>query len=291
MTLLDYQRSFNGLVIGDGTAYNLMEETGLEGFTVRSGTRNLPRDDGAIPGLHLVETKTVILPIEVVGDPETDITPLVDDAHDAFAPRRTGELQYIFKNPGHPERFVWARPLRFERSRTVTGVLGLDQFQVALEVADPRIYSLELFSSQVPVFGSVGGGHDLPIVEMPVNMSAATQLLGIAENTGSRDAYPRIIVQYVSGTVSGILITNLTNGDTLDVNAAIATGQQLIIDMDAFIRATGDHVVSIGGSTRYGDWQVPRNPFRISPGSNTLKIEVDGGNGIVDTTVQWRNTN
>lgn len=293
MTLTDYQREFNGLTLGDGTVYNIPEETGLEGFEIRSGSRPIPREDGSIPGLHTVDSKTVVIPVEVVGDPETDISPAVDAALSAFAPSRDVQRQYRFKNPGDPERFVWARSIRFQRSRTLDGAAGVDGFQVALEIADPRIYSVEQFSTLVDIFEATGGGFNLPVAELPLNMTEASQALAVANNAGARDAYPLIRFQFPSGgsgTCTGVQVENLTNGDLLDVDTTLVAGQTLTADMDALIRATGESVIHIDGSTRYGDWVPSRDPFRLSSGDNSLKFEVTGTSTDVVCNVTWRST-
>lgn len=293
MTLADHQREFNGLTLGDQTPYNIIEESGLEGFSVRSGTRPIPRDDGAIPGLHLADQKTVVIPVEVVGDPETVVEPAVNAAEAAFVPQRTEQLQYRFKNPGDDERFVWARPVRFRRTRNAETTVGVDGFQVALELADPRIYSVAELIEGVPIFEASGGGADLP-ADLPLDMTAATQELGTAINEGSGRAYPVVRFQFPSGgsgTVTGVELTNLTTGVVLDVDTTLVAGQTLTADMDALIRATGDPVIHIAGVSRYGDWVPPREPLFLAPGSNSLRFEVTGTSTDPVAVVTWRHTN
>lgn len=280
------QRQYGDLLMGAETDIKIVSEEGLEGNTVRDGDRTLPREDGSIPGLHLAESKTVVLDLLVKGD-TVDAT--TAEVLAAFQPSRRVQSQYRFVNLSGVESFVWARPLRVGISRTNTTEHSNHRpVKVALKAADPRVYSVEQHQSDVPLFGNSGGGAEFPNV-WPHAMTASEQELGVAINDGSRDAYPRITFQHDSGTVSGVELENLTNGDVVDVDTTISSGQQLVADMDALIRATGSAVVAIGESSRYGDWQPPRDPFRLSPGSNSLRLTVDGGGSVV-CVVQWRTT-
>lgn len=294
MTLSDRQRSFNGITLGGSSVYRMVEEEGLEDFEVRDGDRDIPRDDGQIPGLHLVGGKRVVILVRVTGSTASELETRVRDLLAAFNPSRATPFQYRFKNPGLPERMVRARTLRRSRPRNVDTESGrMVEIQIALKVPDPRVYSVEQFSTLVDIFEASGGGFNLPVAELPLNMTAATQALAVANNGGARDAYPVIRFQFPSGgsgTCTGVQLENLTNGDLLDIDTTIVAGQALTADMDALIRATGGSVVSLDGSSRYGDWQTPRDPFRLSPGDNTLKFEVTGTSTDIVCSVQWRST-
>lgn len=276
------QRQYRGLLIGSGTPFVVRTEEGLEGFQIRDGDLPIPRDDGSIPGLHTVESKQVTLEI-AVKQPTVNLPSLLE----AFTPSRTIQHQYRFVDAAGVESFVWARP-SVVRVRREPGSQFVQETMVVLKVADPRIYSTELFSTLVPVFGASGGGFDWT-VEWPLDMTAAEQELGVAVNSGFREAFPRVVFQHESGTVSGVLLENLTSGDELNIVTTVTAGQQLVADMDALVRATGAPVVSIDGASRYGDWQPPRDPFRLLRGSNTLRFTVSGGGSAV-CSVSWRST-
>lgn len=280
------QREFRGLTFGPESDIKIVEEDGLEVHTVRDGDRAIPRDDGSIPGLHLAESKVITLELLVLGD-TVDAT--TADLLAAFIPSRTGQFQYRFVNLDGVESFIWARPLRAQNKRTnETEHANRRPVMVALKAADPRIYSVEVHQVLVPEFGASGGGAEFPN-EFPFGMGASAQQLATAVNQGSRDAYPRVIVQPTSGTMTSVTLTNLTNGDEVQVDTSVTAGQQLLMDFDALIRSTGDPVIAIGGSSRYGDWVLPRDPFRLSPGSNSLKLEQTGASEVT-CLVTWRST-
>lgn len=284
------QREFRGLTFGPGSDIKVVEEDGLEVHTVRDGDRPIPRDDGSVPGLHLVESKVIVLDLLVRGS-AVDAT--TADLLAAFVPSRSEQFQYRFVNLDGVESFIWARPLRVLNIRTnETEHSNHRPVKAALKAADPRIYSVEQFSTLVDIFEASGGGLNAPL-NAPLNITASTEVLATANNSGARDAYPLIRFQFPSGgsgTCTGVQLENLTNGDLLDIDTTLVTGQTLTADMDALIRATGDSVVHIDGSSRYGDWVLPRDPFRISPGANSLKFEVTGTSTDIVCSVQWRST-
>lgn len=283
-------RSYRGLVFGGpGSDYRILSEEGLEGFEVRVGDRELPREDGSIPGLHLVSSREFMIVVRVEGVDDEDLETKLAALEVATVPSRSTEHRYVFLEAGRAERFIRARVTRRSRPRDAE-LVGAHTAEVSImfRAADPRIYSSALKSINVPVFEASGGGFDLP-ADLPINMTAPSQALGNATNDGARDAYPLLRFQYVSGTVTGVLLTNLTNGDVLDIDTTLTAGQTLVADMGALIRATGDPVVYIGSASRYGDWQLPRDPFRLSSGSNLLKLEVSGGGSVVGN-VSWRDT-
>lgn len=289
MTLLDRQRSFRGVIFGGpGVPYRIVSESGLEDRATRNGDRPIPREDGSIPGLDVADSRMVVLRLRVMGS-AAEVEQHLAALEAVTAPSRSQQFQYRFKSPGRPERFVWARPDRFGRPRTVdTEGAGLVECQLGLRLADPRIYSVAQFSTTVPVFNAGGGGAAFP-GEFPFTMSVSVPDLAVLVNAGSRDAYPLLQFQHESGTVSGVTLTNLTTGVVFESSASIVDGQTLTADMDALVRATGSSVVHIGGSSRYGTWALPRDPFYLAPGSNTLRFEVSGG-GEATCLVSWRST-
>lgn len=282
------QRTFNGITYGDGTVYDLAEEEGLEWISAESGTRSIPRSDGGIRGLHTRPVKQITATIEIATGVATTTEAALEELQKAWVVSPESDSQLVFKDPERTEKFVRGSIIELRPARDHDRNLGFARLNVAWELADPRVYSTERPQELVPVFGASLGGFDLA-ADLPVDMAEAEQELGTAINEGSTNAYPVVQFQHVSGTVSGVTLTNLTTGVVLDVQTAIVSGQILTADMDALIRATGEPVIAIGTASRYGDWQTPRTPFYLEPGSNSLKFEVTGGGEAV-CSVAWFHT-
>lgn len=301
MTLADHQQSYRGLTLGEGTNWRLYQVDGLEDINVRDGDRDAPRDDGGIPGSHFAAQKTFVLTYRMTGS-AGDLEAALADFYQAFTVREHDQDEFVFKFPGQAERLVRARPIRRVRPRNRVGtVAGAVELVVAMKATDPRIYSSEESSELIPIFVLSEEGFELPVVNLPLNMAAATGLTGTLTNEGGSDAYPLLQFQFPvggAGTVTGLVLTNMTNGSIFEMGAgptgtafALVAGQTLFADMDAIVRKTPDVIpIRIAASSRYTHWQFPRNPFYLSPGFNVLTFEVVGTSTEILTVVQWRDT-
>lgn len=291
MTLTDYQWSYNNLTFGDGTVYYVDHAEGFEGYEVRQADSDQPRNDGAIRGLDYVGARTVALTLALGETADTDYEARWSTLRAAFMPSRSVDLPLVFKRPGQPERYINCRPVQLTR---VEEYLTYDQIghpPLVLRAVDPRIYSTTAQNVNATVFAPVIGGIDYPIVEWPQEFPAAVQNLATVVNNGTADAYPLIrFYGPTSGTCTGVVLTNVTNGDVLTVTTTITSGQILTADMTNAVTGSNNLIVSLDGSNRYGSWVVPRSAFRLSPGSNSLKFTVTGTTTDMIANVLWRDT-
>lgn len=287
--LTDYQFWFgfdgDGKTFGVGTEVDLVNLEGLEGLSITSGTRDLPREDGSVPGLHLVQRKTPIFQLEPVSDVE------YYECQEAFRSSRDHEGELHWKMPDRSQRFVRARVLG--RSHFLDGLMvGRIPMTVGFEVADPRMYDLDLHFEELGIYNPTGGGIDWEI-DWEVDFSdPGTGADVIAHNAGNARAYP--VLKFFgpgTGTVTGVVMHNLTTGVDLEITAAITTGQVLTADMDARIRGTGNRIIDLSGASRYGDWELPRDTFYLQPGDNVLRYEISGTSTDSTASISWRDTN
>jgi hypothetical protein len=296
MALSPRQRQFRSLVFGSGTPYAIISEQGLETLAVRSGTRPAPRAAGSIPGLHVADSKRIVLRLRIEADSPAQAEEDLAALRAVVAVSESEQHQYRFRHMSGVESFVWARVIDRPGARdTTTEGVGLVESRIGFEVADPRIYSVEMSDSIIPLF-SVGGGElDFP-GEFPADWGAIVQTNATLVNAGDQDAFPLFRFQFPaggSGDCDGVTVTNTTNGDVLEIAATnlLAAGQTLVADMDAYARAIADDlVVSIGSSSRFGAWSHPRDPLRLSPGENILTFEVDGTTEDIIARADWRST-
>lgn len=302
MTLADRQRSYRGLTLGGmADPFQMVSEEGLEDFDVRDGDQESPRDDGAIPGMHLVSPKTFIVECWVAGDTGGEVEAHVAAFGAAFRPSRSDQFEYRFKNPGQAEKLVRCRPLRRIRRRDQdTETRHVVELLVAMKATDPRIYSVESFQDLVPIFEVGEAGIDAP-VNAPVNLNAPIVADVSVINAGGSNAYPILQFQYPTGgtgTCTGLLVTNQTNGSTFEMGPdpgggafALVEGQTLLADMDAIVRKVPDLLpIRIDVASRYTHWQFPRAPFYLSSGTNVLTFEPAGSSTDIVCLAQWRNT-
>ena len=294
MPLTDLQWSYRDLVFGEGTNYHINWVDGFEGFDARTSDSDNPRGDGAIRGVDYVAPRTIgfeLAMIEVDGDIESDdYETMWVNVRNAFLPSRSLDHELTFKRPGMPERMIRCRPVQLNRKETYRQYNAVGFPPVVLRAVDPRIYSTATRSVLLQPYSASGGGVDLPN-DLPINFGAGSQIEVNADNDGSADAYP--LVRFygpISGTVTGVTLTNVTTGQVLEISATITTGQILTADMTAAVTGSNQLVVSLDGSSRYGDWELPREAFALAPGSNTLRFEVTGTSTDAQCLVQWRDT-
>lgn len=290
MSASDYQLDFNGTVIGDGTAWDVVEWGGMKEFGTRGTDVPIPNAWGSIPGSSYVNAAVRTVTVESVNPVdililEAALTPPSNAAPDTLVPIR-------WKFPLREEFLCYGRCARRSQPVSLTTALGLTRFTFELEFPDPRVYSAVLQQASLTVFVSTGGGLDLTVgagvnlgfdLTVDSGTSLGFDLTGVVGsglqtiiNNGYVDAYPLIVFSPGLG-ISTFSVTNQTTGQTLTINQTLSPGQTLIADMPAAATGSGALPMSIGGSSVYGSWQPPRIPLRLVPGPNLLRFDVSSG--------------
>jgi hypothetical protein len=289
--ITDYQWRYGDLTLGRGTDYGIRAVSGLEDLSIRSGSIPTPRRDGSIQADHFVSSRDIVMEITVAGEKDSDARADALAALYAQFNRSDDPISLSFKEPGYERRHIWARVIGRSVPRNPSSAfLRASTFRLIAE--DPRIYSVDKKTGIMDVYDSATGGFDLPVIDFPVNFdpSAATTEVNI-NNAGDADAYPVITVfGPPTGTLTALEITNTRNGDVLDIDTTLVVDQILTIDMGAYITANGDDIISLDGSTRFGDWQTPRIPLRLAPGDNTLRFEITGTTTDAKASITMQDT-
>lgn len=288
-------RTWRGLTLGGSSAtpYQVEKESGLDDLDVRSGTRTLPRLDGAAPGPHYAQPREIVVDLLWGGSGGAAAEALTEALRAVTGPSEETLYEYGITRADGTEWFVRGRVARRRLPRDVlTETVGHVAGVLVLECPDPRIYSAALTGVLVPEYGAGGIGWNLP-GDFPLNTTEASGDLGVAVNEGTSNAYPLIRFTYpvgAVGTADGVTLTNLTTGQAVEFTVTLTVGQTLVADMDALVRATGGLIVYLEpASSRYGQWTPPRDPFFLAPGTNLLRFDIDGTAPLV-CRVDWRHT-
>ncbi|GAA3230652.1 hypothetical protein GCM10017691_23810 [Pseudonocardia petroleophila] len=293
MSILDEQFSYRGLVFGEGCDVMVNSWEGLEGFEARTADSEQPRGDGGIRGLDYMASRLVSFELSIIEKIDFDgsiYEELWRKVRSAFQISRADDFELAFKRPGMPERMIRCRPIQLMRSEKYLSFNRYGFPPVVLRAVDPRIYSTEIKSANATVYTVVSGGVELP-AELPTEFGAGSQTELVVQNDGEANAFPLLrFYGPVSGTVTGVKLTNSTTGQVFEVSATISSGQILTADMEAAVTGADQLVVSLDGSSRYGDWELPRAPFFLAPGSNNLRFEVTGTSTNAICNVTWRDT-
>jgi Phage tail protein len=289
--LADLTYNYNGLTFGDGTSYGVDHQEGLDGFDTRVSDSDQPRGDGAIRGLDYVAPRTVAFTLALGETAATDYETRWAAVRAAFTPSRSADLPLTFKRPGQPERFVTCRPTQLVRVEEYLRFALVGHPPVVFRAVDPRVYSSAQYSVNGTVYSATSGGMDWPVVNWPIDFVGGVQNFLSVTNSGTADAYP--LVRFYGptvGTCTGVTLTNLTNGSVLAIAQAITTGQILTADMSAAVTGANTTIIDLSGTSKYGSWTVPRTPFSLAPGNNTLKFQVTGTSTDCLVNVTYRDT-
>jgi hypothetical protein len=245
LALSDYQFNYatavDTLTFGPNGAtvpnVDIEEVSGLEDLDVRVGDREFARQDGDISGLHRAEFREIRFKIEVrssvLNQTYYDLVTKTREIFTRRADPSDTDGVLTFKLPGEPEQIIRCRPIRRRESRNARTEYGLLPMEILLRAADPRIYAVDTDTSTT--------------------------------NNGNDFAYP--ILNF--GAVTSASITNSTTGDTISISSATGSGN-LIADMDKWVRGTSGLIVYRGSTDNYFAWDLPRRPFRLAPGANSI---------------------
>lgn len=175
-------------------------------------------------------------------------------------------------------------------------------FKVKVQMArsDPRLYGDELRTARVPIYdpqAAIGSaGYELP-EDLPFDVDSIVGVGGeiLAANQGNDIAYPVLSVRNQGDTtLEKVTFVNLSAELTFIVETPLATGQTLVADMDALVRAAPGPHIHVDGTTRYSDWALPRIPWGLVGGTNRVRLLVEASDPFnsedITARMTWRDT-
>ncbi len=283
---LDYQMVYEGLTFGMGTGIGIEVIQGFEDFDVAMADSGIPRGWGDVPGLHTVRAREVTLQLTAATD--ADLADILDTFQPAELPS-----PLTLTEPTFGERFLYARPIGRAFVRNPVHKFKR-MVAVRFKIADPRLYSEEHLHA-IPLYDAGGGGGAEYDFDYGIDFLGGATGDTTVTNHGNADAYPNILVfAPSSGTTLTADLTNLTTGQvaaftfTTDLNPGdvFAADMRRIVVVDP----GGDPYIELSGTNRYGDWDLPREPFAIVPGSNDLRFEISGSGVDAAASVTFRDT-
>ena len=283
---LNYQMTYAGLTFGMDTGIGIEVIQGFEDFDVAMADSGIPRGWGDVPGLHTVRAREVTLQLTAATD--ADLAVILDTFQPAELPSPLTLTEPLFG-----ERFLYARPIGRAFVRNPVHKFKR-MVAVRFKIADPRLYSEEHLHA-VPLYDAGGGGGAEYDFDYGIDFLGGATGDTTVTNHGNADAYPNILVfAPSSGTTLTADLTNLTTGQvaaftfTTDLNPGdvFAADMRRIVVVDP----GGDPYIELSGTNRYGDWDLPRAPFAIVPGSNDLRFEISGSGVDAAASVTFRDT-
>ena len=291
MPLEDWQYDIGGVVIGAGTAVQVIETTGLGRPPVRESDVDQPSMDGQFAGPDYWGGRQVQFDaaIRVPGNPGAchDWVAQLQAATDATAVRLVGGQGMVLriKRPGRPVKrlTVRARKLDPEYRQVIHGYVPLDLEFLA---HDPTFYADDVSTTEIPLGWLTGGGFAAPIVA-PIYVqdgTVAADRPGWVVNAGDADAWP---VLRVFGPCANVTILNAQTGRTLALPTLnLLTGQWIEIDTRPGYRTVTRE--NGGNASTYLSPASRIDLFSLSPGQTEMRWTAFDNTNTARMRVTWR---
>jgi Siphovirus-type tail component, C-terminal domain len=275
-----YQMSYAGLLVGDGTAYELNQIEGLADMPdLRTSDRTRLRRHGELPGDDFLEGRSIVLTLEVFGADDTAFQAAIDALKAAFTPGNP-ETALTLQVPGIAgggQRRLNVRP------RKLALPVDVDRFfyrqpivAIQLDATDPRIYD-DALQSVATSLAATPTGHTW---NNTWNLSWGTAGVSgsiFALNAGT---FPTLPAFRIDGPVVNPSIENITDGLTLAFNITLGSGEFLDVDSDA-------RTVLLGGTASRYNTLTTHDWFDLKPGVTELKFRGTTA-GAPQLTATWR---
>lgn len=267
-----FNLAFNGLTMGDGTNYDVIQVEGLDSLpAINQNDADRMRDWGQFMGAYFSTGREVIVDLEIsvpAGSSDATFRATVDAFEAAMQTYSLRELPLAFSLPG------LAQPTRQSNVRVLSRKLVIDYpYMRHLATAtmlfwatDPRIYDSAVQSQTVSLPDGLGG-LSWPITWPTSWGSSSGGGTMRVTNAGSFETRPLITI---TGPVDNPTVTNVTSGQSLTFLAHVNAGDTLVIDLQA--RTVLYYVGSTGaGGNRRGTMTATSQWWVLAPGTSTLQ--------------------
>lgn len=279
MSLTDLQFSYNGLLMGDGTVYDVVAVRGLVGpGQARVSDVLRPLDHGAfVNGGDYAPIRHVEIDVQIEGTSDSAFSAAVDALGLAMAPQ-AAELPMTFQLPGfsNGNRFINCRPRGTTATVDVSYKFRMPVLTVVLEATDPRIYDATLQTLGLSP-GSASGGLSFPL-HWPLSFGTATSGTIQAVNAGTFETRPVITL---TGPLTTPKIINTSTGQFTQLDLVLANGQTATID---YLART---IVNSTGGSLYSTLDPTSQWWTLAPGTTNIQFQASSGSG--SASIAFRN--
>ncbi|QAY16129.1 minor tail protein [Arthrobacter phage Sonali] len=281
MTLQDYQVQLpDGTIVGAGTSVGLKSIDGLRSLPdQRGGDASRGQQDGELSGMTFLAGRTVTFEFSLLAPPEgleTAIRTVSRNWQNVKDPSSRAIIggQYLanlatagslptsavqVQLPGRDSPlFLLGRPARFKVPVDDDYQYGKATITCEWKVPDGVLYDAAVAS------GSCGLGDPISGLRFPetppFTFGSSTGGSMVLTNAGDYDAFPLFAI---NGPVSRPKITLSSTGEFLRLNTTLASGDILLVDMQA-------KTVTLNGANRNIDVAPGSSFFTLPPGDSTI---------------------
>lgn len=286
MTLTaDYQIEFNTIVMGSGTAYDIVAVVGAGFPAVRDSDIDRQDDHGSfVSRRELLQERTLNIEIDIIGADPGDLWSKVNILKRAFVPSDTIRVLSIRMGATGWGATYGEDVSFYGFSRQFTMNLGdsanynTTKAYIQFVCPDPRAYALAESNATITT-GTAGLGWRFPWTFL-WTFGLVAPAIGNVVNTGYFDTPPRF---RFNGPTQNPRVSNVNTGEFMEFDLDIITGDYLEVDMRA------KTVLLNGTGNRYSYRKFGSSWFPLRPGSNAIQYSNTYGAGTPGTLqVFWR---
>jgi hypothetical protein len=271
----------------------LLALEGLGKPDVRSGNMDRPRARGAFPGLNLLKTRLLTATMDV-GPPfgsYTNLAGALGALRAAVSTEGTTEYPLWIQLPNFPFVACMARVAqkvdpKYDYAADIGG-LGIGYVRsvpVQWEATDPYFYSAPTVATTIGL-PTPGVGFTFPITFNWSFGGGSSANMATITNNGNVPCWPVLVITgpCVNPTVANL---SVAGSPTLQLNATLNTGDQLIVDCDL------QTIVFIPSGSTVGSPQpqilMPGSSFfACPPGSSVLSFNSQDTSPAAGTLTVW----
>lgn len=275
---MSFQIVYNGITLGDNTAYQIKALQGVDGVELRVSEDNkVGRDGGNIWAL-LEGMRIVAFEGRIRGDNELDFFNKKRALVAAFA-INTNNILDITTWDGTTRRYL-AKVITMPMIRysAEEGNITFVDFRVELKCEENFIRDDSTVSASTGL--ATGGGFDIP-TEVPISWASTTSDEVVITNSGDYEDYPEIII---TGPVLYPVIQNLTTGKTFRFPNTELFGAETI---RLYFDVNGFWVYKNGTTEYYSDFRGEF--FKLAVGANTIKFGASREDSLALLTINFIN--
>jgi hypothetical protein len=272
----EWQFLYNGLLLGDGTSYDI---TGIEGLGIPDSKTDIvsrAEAHGAFVFARYLEERHIILEGRALSSDGT-LETLIEDFRVAFLPQKD-DLYFELMLPGWTgSRVAFCKPTRRPIFVDFDYGLGIGKFVVELVAQDPRLYSVPLHkTATAPKDDTKGIDFD---VDFDVNFGGGSGGTITVLNEGIIDSPPILLIR---GPCVNPRVVNARSNETMKFNITLAATDWLIAD--AYART----VILNDVTSRYDVWDDSSIWWSVYPGPNGIAFSADSFSAGALMLISWR---
>lgn len=267
-----HQFTFNGVTIGQGTAYGVRSASGLESLAdLRTADLAKANNHGQFRGVDYAEGRDIDLQIVVNTSDATSFAAAMQALKRAFT-INTSELPFTFEIDGYGPRTLNARcrrrPIQLDPGYDVRIVDVI----VSLHATDPRIYSTTTKLSSISMPTSTGG-WTFPWT-FPWTFGTSTGSSASLTNDGD---FPAPLLVAFQGPLVNPSLTLQGTTKKIDLSVTLGTGDVLTVD-------TLNRTILLNGAAYQNTITTSHRWFDLQPGTSVVEFLAASGTGTCNVS-------